>query len=1257
MGPKGKSLRFVNRGKNLAEAGLFTRMVKEASEKVSKLKVELQQLVIECSQLTSDIHAREVEKSALSGKLAELKYQCQQLDDRANKFVGVIETKNTAIRQQNGVLLNLDKQLTNLAGKQEDQKISISGLRKELQDGCQEKKSLQTDISSLKADLKFAGLEELTVKKKFRNLQSRLRRKKKVLSENPEIRSCKKCGKTKWNVYKVGKRMAISRQNNPFSSDLCARTRQERCLDFFKAAKLCAGSSKLPALCLLLETIGRNFSVDAILKGMSTSKCKKVRNIKHEVIKRWNKSYYNSVDNQNRSVAIMYANHVMSKRKWNSMRKSGKQADHEGNGVVNVLPYDRVMSFIKSINMGKVSNLTELDKNIGERVGRFRDIKEYVPRLASFYLNVDGEREDDLLTLNAVPKLCFKVEVPRGTIEVENVTDPKVIKAKEKLDNPERPKLYQPFTSHYNYNFVCESNRAKNHSMAQSYKDTTDPAVQFVRKHANKILEAKKQKPYLKSKVFDMLFGGDGAPAVGTVFLLGFVNVGKRLMSSKEAFLIFGADVDETDAIVEKYLARIVKDFDFLEENVFIVKGGGRMCPVEFRLGGDSSDMKMLCYLAGQLSNSARFFTNFANVFKSGDAHLNPKFKFGDHWKPFNYKDMVNDGILAEEQWKRLVNSKGSTKLKDLKAKLATYVGEVLKSRQVCRPRLGKYILKAKADPLHIKNNVCFDMFIRLWVLIYGGVDVDKDVVYDELADDCPQHVLVRFVRFVKKDMKLNRLSNQMIKWCNETKGNIENSFIYRFQGEESNSLLDKFPNLVDKFLGDVSGLNKKYMFKLFHLCLLLREMISYSTRVTDFNHEILEKMKVVGRRLYVATVKFSRKMSPSLWVLCNITPYHAADMLETYGLGLGAISMEPREQKHQVLARYSENTTPQDKWPMIMRHDFMASIYIRENGFDECKYVKSKHKYLPVPHESKCMNCGLIISGKSCKLCGDPMYLEVEDEVDLCVLKYDISGELEWLDDDLMEYHELDSMEVDETRVSPSDFETGKEGESEEGETGKEGESEEDETGKEGESEEDEICDIYMIVNECDRRDCPELIRSDGSQEIPSGSKEGDMEEPQTVEVSKTKSKRKRKLPESVVDDLEKESGEIVEYVDRPVRRRKKKPKPEGPVNENGDIMEESPNVEVSKGIKNKRKRKLPEPVVDAFSCEADKSGEIVEYVDKPVRKRGKKGKQEAPVNENGEIVCVDKPAKQGRKKSKPQVQPEVNGEKVSAGRKSKTK
>ena len=50
-------------------------------------------------------------------------------------------------------------------------------------------------------------------------------------------------------------------------------------------------------------------------------------------------------------------------------------------------------------------------------------------------------------------------------------------------------------------------------------------------------------------------FGGDGAPGSGTAFLFSFLNIGQRLMSSRENFLVFGAFCKENCTLVRRYIA------------------------------------------------------------------------------------------------------------------------------------------------------------------------------------------------------------------------------------------------------------------------------------------------------------------------------------------------------------------------------------------------------------------------------------------------------------------------------------------------------------------------------------------------------------------------------------------------------------------------------------------------------------------------------------------------------------------------------
>ena len=55
---------------------------------------------------------------------------------------------------------------------------------------------------------------------------------------------------------------------------------------------------------------------------------------------------------------------------------------------------------------------------------------------------------------------------------------------------------------------------------------------------------------------FLVAFGGDGCPfgknESACSFLISFLNVGKRVVSSSDNFLIFGGNVEETSLIVKK---------------------------------------------------------------------------------------------------------------------------------------------------------------------------------------------------------------------------------------------------------------------------------------------------------------------------------------------------------------------------------------------------------------------------------------------------------------------------------------------------------------------------------------------------------------------------------------------------------------------------------------------------------------------------------------------------------------------------------
>ena len=39
------------------------------------------------------------------------------------------------------------------------------------------------------------------------------------------------------------------------------------------------------------------------------------------------------------------------------------------------------------------------------------------------------------------------------------------------------------------------------------------------------------------------------------------------------------------------------------------------------------------------------------------------------------------------------------------------------------------------------------------------------------------------------------------------------------------------------------------------------------------------------------------------------------------------------------MIAKYSENTTPQNRWSIIFQYEYFQLIYFRSNGYNDVKY------------------------------------------------------------------------------------------------------------------------------------------------------------------------------------------------------------------------------------------------------------------------------------------------------------------------------
>ena len=122
------------------------------------------------------------------------------------------------------------------------------------------------------------------------------------------------------------------------------------------------------------------------------------------------------------------------------------------------------------------------------------------------------------------------------------------------------------------------------------------------------------------SLLFAIAIGGDGAPGTGISLLVSSFNVGERIASSAEQFVLFGADVEENSEIETKFFRKLVHDLEILENNIYEISVMGQTKKVEFKVTKLPNDMKMLSYLGVELSNASTYVLTFGNM-KSADSN------------------------------------------------------------------------------------------------------------------------------------------------------------------------------------------------------------------------------------------------------------------------------------------------------------------------------------------------------------------------------------------------------------------------------------------------------------------------------------------------------------------------------------------------------------------------------------------------------------------------------------------------------------
>lgn len=157
---------------------------------------------------------------------------------------------------------------------------------------------------------------------------------------------------------------------------------------------------------------------------------------------------------------------------------------------------------------------------------------------------------------------------------------------------------------------------------------------------------------------------------------------------------------------MKRFLQKLLIDIWRIEASTYAISCKGEITNVKFYISELPNDMKMIAFLGGELSNSAKYFSSFGNV--TLDNARKPTGTYGtqptDTWKPWEYCRRLQVVKEVEKFFKSLEKSKTSNATK--RSKVTAFIAQQ-KSRQEFEPVVGELIDRVHVDPLHLKNNAC----------------------------------------------------------------------------------------------------------------------------------------------------------------------------------------------------------------------------------------------------------------------------------------------------------------------------------------------------------------------------------------------------------------------------------------------------------------------------------------------------------------------------------------------------------------------
>ena len=494
--------------------------------------------------------------------------------------------------------------------------------------------------------------------------------------------------------------------------------------------------------------------------------------------------------------------------------------------------------------------------------------------------------------------------------------------------------------------------------------------------------ESEKLTWFSEKGAFKVAIGGDGAPFgkwdESMSWLVSFLNVGARVASPNDNFLLFGANCKEDHPAVKLFTKELSSKIAEIEKKTYMMSE----MQVTFSFELVPSDMKFLAFINGELNNAATYFSSFANVSKEDCTKLDGKFgtTLDCNWKPWPYKKRLD----IAKQVAKFKSKLPSTLAKSTQRTKVTQFIANKKSRQEFEPLIGELCDKELVEPLHLKNNGVQHLHSMLLDLAISSSKLPVKI--SSLSDLPTTSAISRYLKALKCDVKAGRLEKQLGKWMLEDRSK-DKGFSYRLTGKDSKLVLHGFMYLVNAIKGDSE--DPKLLMKLMYIvyiALKLRDCASIFS-MYHVTPQVVQELPNLCHEYFKAVALFTGSVSGTVWSIGHLVSSHTQRVFEKYGTGLGVNTMQGREAKHVQISSYAKNSLFKERWPQVFRHDYIGKLWLPLRQPSLLTYHKARDSLIPnrvTSDPQHFCSCGFskAVCNDKCYYCGHPFMAEIKKSV-----------------------------------------------------------------------------------------------------------------------------------------------------------------------------------------------------------------------------------------------------------------------------------